>query len=170
MSDLRIQLTKRTDGSALLRCVRADGTATWQRHDGPRARFFPLHDLAHYAVETALGAREGFFGLVAAGWDIAETDGKHARGPLPSEAVAVEQLVGMLGAEGASGATWTAAEFAEQGAAFAASHGLPAPRPVTDDDLARVRRRLAALHARWALLPAGGTLDLPFPTPPADLE
>ena len=29
-----------------------------------------LHDLIHYVVETTLGYREAFFGLLAAGWDI----------------------------------------------------------------------------------------------------
>ena len=32
--------------------------------------FFALHDLTHYAVETVLGFREGFYGLVAAGGEL----------------------------------------------------------------------------------------------------
>ncbi len=80
---LRITLTAHTDGNVVLQCERDDGSATWQRQQGRHARFFPLHDLTHYAVETRLGFRQGFFGLIAAGWDIEDTTGKGRRGPLP---------------------------------------------------------------------------------------
>lgn len=56
----------------------------------PNARFFPLHDLAHYALETVLSATHGFYGLVAAGWEIDDSTSKDTRGPLPDGAVAIE--------------------------------------------------------------------------------
>src|SRR5206468_12372578 len=49
--ELRVQFTKRKDGSVVLRCVRKDGSATWQRHD-KHATFFSYHDLSHFVVET----------------------------------------------------------------------------------------------------------------------
>ena len=52
---LVIAIKKKTDGSASLACRRADGTVTWQRQEGAQGRFFPRHDLTHYAVETVLG-------------------------------------------------------------------------------------------------------------------
>lgn len=76
-----------------------------------------------YALKTVLDAAHGFYGLVAAGWDIADTTGKGTRGPLPDDAVAVEQIVGMFDAERASGNVWSASEFNEYAAAYAASHG-----------------------------------------------
>lgn len=39
-----------------LRCTRADGTVRWQKQPKHGA-FFALHDLTHFAVETALGYR-----------------------------------------------------------------------------------------------------------------
>jgi len=48
---LRVEITKRADGAGVLRCVRDDGSVTWQKHDR-HAAFFALHDLTHYAVET----------------------------------------------------------------------------------------------------------------------
>lgn len=33
---------------------------------------FPAHDMTHYAVETTFGYTEGFFGLVADGWDMSD--------------------------------------------------------------------------------------------------
>ncbi len=72
MNDLLIRIKKNTDGSAALSCLRADGSVTWQRHNGKQGRFFPFHDLTHYAVETVLEHRRGFYGLVAGGWDLTD--------------------------------------------------------------------------------------------------
>jgi hypothetical protein len=47
-------------------------------------------------VESILGFRRGFFGLVAEGWTIEETTGKTARGPIPNDAKEVEYIVGSL--------------------------------------------------------------------------
>src|SRR5688500_15660047 len=103
MPNLLIQITKRPGGGAGLRCTRADGSATWQRQQGRQASFFPLHDLTHYAVETELGFRDGFYGLIAQGWEIDETTGKSARGPLPPGSIVVEHLVGLLDLERTTG-------------------------------------------------------------------
>ena len=83
---MRVQITKKADGSGVLRCVRADGSVTWQKQTDRHAAYFALHDLTHFAVETSLGLRRGFFGLIAEGWDIEDTTGKGTRGPLPPEA------------------------------------------------------------------------------------
>jgi hypothetical protein len=160
---LKIQFTKRTDGSALLRCVRDDGSETWQKQQGDHAIFFPLHDLTHYAVETELGFGRGFYGLIAAGWDIEETTGKTARGPLPDEAIEVEYIVSALAAERASGAVSPAEEFNQLAKTFAGSKGLSQPRPLTDADLTRVRSRMDELFLRWRTLAPGDTLELTFP-------
>lgn len=159
---MRIQLTKRPDGGAVLRCVRPDGSATWQRHEGHRAGFFPRHDLTHYALETVLGCRQGFFGLVAAGWPIADTDGKGAHGPLPAEAIVVEHLVGLLEVESATGADWSAAEFEEQVRVAAPEAAIAAGVRLTAEQLMEIRARRQELHARWASTAPGDTLELPF--------
>ena len=148
---MKIELTKRTDGGSSLRCVRADGSATWQSHHGRQAAFFPVHDLTHLAVESVLGATSGFYSLVAAGWEIEETTGKGARGPIPSDAMRLERLVGLLDLERAGSAHWTAAELNEQ------IGGEPL---IDDEDLERIRARTAELIARWTTLPKGETLVL----------
>ena len=162
MPDLLIRIKKKTDGAAALSCIRADGTTTWQRQDGQLGAFFPLHDLTHYAVETELGFQRGFYGLIAEGWDIADTTGKTARGPLPNEALEVEYFVSAFSAERAGGAIASAAEFNQLAATFANAKGMPPPPPLSDDDLMRVRARFDELALRWRALPLGETLELEF--------
>jgi hypothetical protein len=162
MASLRIQITKRTDGGAVLKCVREDGTETWQKQQGPSAAFFPLHDLTHYAVESELGIPDAFYGLVASGWTIDETGTRGVAARLPADAIFVENVVGTLDSERASGSRWTAGEFNENTARFAAQGGRPAPRALSDDELARIRKRRAELFAQWHELPAGNTLELTF--------
>lgn len=159
---MQITLEKRKDGSVVLRLTRSDGTTDWQKQQGPNAAFFPLHDLTHYAVETELGIRDAFYGLVAAGWTIAET-GEGKRPGMPANALFVENVVGTLDAERASGSRWTAAEFNENTARFAAQGGRPAPRLLTDDELARIRKRRAELFEAWRSLESGASLELQFP-------
>jgi hypothetical protein len=160
---LKIQFTKRKNGGALLKCIRGDDSTTWQRQDDDRAAFFPFHDLTHYAVETELRFSWGFYGLIAAGWDIEDTTGKGTRRPLPHEAVEVEYIVGALGAERAGGAISRAEEFNQLAATFASARGMPSPRALTDEELARVRARIDEFFVRWRTLQPGATLELVFP-------
>ena len=153
MPDLVVRIKKKTDGSAALSCVRADGTTTWQRQEGQLGRFFPLHDLTHLAVESVLGYRRGFFGLLSEGWDFDDTTGKGAKGSLPPEAGEVESIVGRFFVEQASGARWTAEEFCDS-----------LSRKLTEEELARVRRRRSELFAEWAAVEPGGVLNLKFPS------
>lgn len=158
-----IEFAKRKDGNTVLRCLRDDGSTTWQRNENQHARFFPVHDLLHYAIESELGFTQGFFGLIAAGWKIDETTGKSPRGALPEETLEAEHFVSELTAEWNSDTELSAADFNEQTAAFAKARHLPLPRKVTNEQLARVRRRFKELCARWRDLPDGETLRLEFP-------
>lgn len=152
---MRVQITKKGDGAGVLRCIRADGSITWQKQTDRHAAYFALHDLTHFAVETTLGYRRGFFGLIAEGWDIEDTTGKGARGPLPPEAGEVEQLVGLFFAEMASGTIWTMDEFNE----FAAMNGV---RKLSFDEIVRVKKKRSELFQRWSAVEPGATLELPF--------
>jgi hypothetical protein len=166
---LLVRFTKRADGGVVFRCERADGTVTWQRQDGRQAQFFPFHDLRHFAVETTLGFRQGFFGLLAEGWEIADTGGKGSRGRLPDEAVVVEHVVGLFDHERVGGAApLSAAEFNSQLQRLVAAGRIPTAPAFSDAQLAAVRSRIDALHNDWAMLAPGETLTLTFePAAPA---
>jgi hypothetical protein len=147
---LRIEISKRADGMGVLRCTRQDGSLTWQKQVKHGAHF-ALHDLTHYAVETTLGYRRGFFGLIAEGWDVEDTTGKGARGPLPAEAVEVERIVGLFDSERGSGVLWTGDEF----------NGF-APRALTDAEIGSVRSLRSRLFQQWSAIAPGQKLELQF--------
>lgn len=165
---LHIHLKRHADGSASLTCTRRDGSVTWQRLHGPTALVMPIHDLTHFAVETALGFRQGFYGLLADGWEITDFANPWPRGPIPDEALVVELIVGFFDAERRQGEAMTAEAFAAQAAQYVASREavgktIPAGRrQLTDSELGRVRALRDDLLARWAAVPAGGDLDLEF--------
>jgi hypothetical protein len=168
MSGLLIRIKKKADGLAALSCVRADGSVTWQRQEGERGRFFPIHDLTHYAVETILGHRKGFYGLVVEGWDFGDFGAPWPKGRLPADLDPSELIVGFLDTERAGGVEWSANEFNQNAANYYAQHGLPGSCRVTDEQLGRIRGLLRELTARWRALPAGETLELPFKIRKAD--
>lgn len=153
---LLVQITKRADGAGVLRCVRADGSATWQKQSQRHAAFFALHDLTHLAVESTLGIRRGFYGLIAEGWEIDDTTGKSPRGPLPPEAGETEFIVGWLDTERAGGVIWSADDFNRSAAAHS--------RRLTEADLRAIRARRSQLFSQWNALPPGATLELRFET------
>ncbi|PYS52509.1 MAG: hypothetical protein DMG13_15990 [Acidobacteria bacterium] len=157
---MRIQFTKRADGTVIRRCLRPDGSATWERHE-KHADFFSFHDLTHYAVETTLGLRIGFYGLIADGWDISDTTGKGKRGKPPPGAVVVEHIVGLLAQErGGLIPTLSAREFNAQLNEMAGSD--PDRQPLSEEQLVRVRNRIQELHSQWRKVSPGSTLELTF--------
>ena len=160
---LTIRIKKNADGSAALSCTRADGSVTWQRQQGAQGAFFPRHDLTHYAVETVLEHRLGFYSLVASGWDLSDFAAPWPRGRIPSEAGASELIVGFLDTERASGTRWSAEDFNDKTAIHYRDRKIAGEPPtLTDDDLARIRRRRAELFEQWDAVPAGGALELTF--------
>ena len=153
---LKIEIMKRADGAGLLRCTRGDGSVTWQKQSERHAAHFTFHDLTHFALETVLGYEQGFFGLIAAGWDIEDTTGKGTRGALPPEAGEVECVVGLFDAERGSGALWSAEEF-KMFAPWKLSRAL------NDEAIQAVRARRAELFRQWSDVPVGGVLELRYP-------
>jgi hypothetical protein len=165
-----IRIKKGTDGRTALSCIRADGTTTWQRQEGAQATFFPKHDLTHYAVETALGHRQGFYGLVSAGWDFSDFGNPWPRGRLPAEANISEVIVGVLDMERRTGEPASAKELNQRLAEYATENALPQPHEVAEEDLARVRRTRAEVFGKWDAVRPGDALEIPFEVAQANLH
>jgi hypothetical protein len=152
-----IQIKKGRDGPSTLTCVRADGSRTWSKLHP----FFPVHDLTHCAVESVLGFRQAFFGLIAAGRDIGGTERA-----LPAEALWAENIVGLLDRERGAGERCTAETFNAWLGEALAKQGQPPCRLLADAELDGIRTLRDALTAQWRAVPPGGTLDVPFPASP----
>lgn len=142
-----------------LRCIRRDGSEASAQM--PRQGILP-HDLIHYVVESALGTRHGFLGLVAAGQDISflmeYLHDPHNRAAA-DEAIQVEALVESLQAQLWSG-TFDEAMFAEglQGACVARGRAVP---DLSGVDVRRaLYERVLELNERWQQVPFHGSLEL----------
>ena len=155
---LDIRLTMRDPATYVISCRRPDGTVTWQKQLGGKASFFPLHDLTHYAVETVLGYRSGFYGLVAQGWNVTDFGAPWPRGRLPADADPAEFIVGFLDAERASRDQWSAEELNDK----LRLHGVPDSRFVTEAQLQAIRALRGELFERWRAVVPGAALELTF--------
>jgi hypothetical protein len=168
VADLLIRFKKHPDASASITCTRRDGSVTWQRQRGSLGVVFPPHDLTHYAVETTLAFRRGFFGLLADGWEITDFVAPWPRGPIPAEAQEVELLVGFFQQDLRSAVPWTVDEFTQHAETFVAASAarkhktIAAPRTMSIDDLARVRKVRDALLEQWNALASGDEVLLLF--------
>jgi hypothetical protein len=157
---MTIRIKKCADDRTALSCIRADGTTTWQRLEGGQARFFPHHDLTHYAVETVLGFREGFYGLVSAGWDLSDFGSPWPRGTIPPQAGIAEMIVGFFDLERRMGENGSADDLNRMLSEYSVERGLPSQRQLTEEDLAAVRAMRAELFARWAAVERGNALEV----------
>ena len=160
MPSLQVNLKKISAERTSLHCRRPDGTDTWSRVHP----YYPRHDLSHFAVETALRLRHGFFGLIASGWKLGDFIQKSAAARLPLEAIQAECAVGVTELLANTGAP-SLAEWQEALDESVAGQNLPPFRRVSDEEYARLNSLRAALLQQWAALPVGGTLTLDFVLP-----
>lgn len=161
MPSLQVNLKKISAERASLHCRRPDGTETWSRVHP----FYPGHDLTHYSVESALGLKHGFFGLIASGWELSDFIQRSVAARLPTEAFWSECAVGVTELLNHGGAPANPPAFAEWEEALQqsiAGQGLPAFRGVHEAEYARLNELRATLLRRWSKLPTGETLTLDF--------
>ncbi len=158
---MQVRFKKGSGGPDTLHCTRADGTQTWATI--PEG-FGPMHDLGHYAVETTLGLRNGFYGLLAQGYDLSAFVEEDPRTWLEAEGLLAETLVMALQYELAGVAE---PETFMEGVA-SACRGLHIAAPeLTSDQIDRMRARLGELLTQWRALSPGESLTLTYePVPP----
>jgi hypothetical protein len=127
------------------------------------------HDLVHLLVETAFGLKNGFWGRVDAGVDVARlnADANRKGGPGKYAGFGPDQAELYI-AEFLAGTRWRDAELTNVQLAAALARMLPRLAPVSTDRILSIRSTLDRLCARWAALVPKGTLEARFD--PADLE
>ena len=163
MPSLSLRFRNRADANAQLVLTREDGSFT-AGDIGPPMGYGPAHDLAHYVVESTLGLAEGFLGLVASGWDIADFEVKGMAAGLPSEALYAETAAGQLSTEHMLGQPSSADDFNwAMRAKLESSNRLDFVAPTIEPALLEeMRARLMALHCEWYGVAPGGVLELEF--------
>jgi hypothetical protein len=159
---IQCRLTKVANAPAVLTLVRTNGTRTTARIGEPGGDG-PVHDLAQFVVERALGLTGGFLGLRGAGWKAREFDTPVAVRRSETDAVLAECVARQLSRDERAPEPQSVDMFNAR-IAWAARRMHPdfAPPCLTDAQLAGMRRELHELRTRWAALPIGGTLDLAF--------
>jgi len=155
-----VRFTKGDGKPDTLTCIRDDGSRTWSPVG---AGVGVEHDLAHYAVETTLGFREAFLGMLEAGRDIDDFGTRDGRkDTYPHEALLAESLVSLVQISVSQTTPLTVAGIQEQLTAVCANSGLGEP-DIADGDIDRARVTLLGLMARFRELSPGTSMDLPFP-------
>ncbi len=159
MGNLKITMTKKSSGESAIACVREDGSVTWQRHSHA---FFPLHDLTHFAVETTLGLKHGFFGLLADGWDIGDFGRRKIPEHARHDALLAETLTGLLDQERGTGVVPDVEGFNQALESALEGVKLESDRRLSKRELDQIRARFLELAGLWARTPAGGRVELEF--------
>ena len=159
MPKLMVRFTRGKDKKDVLSVVREDGSKSWQHQQAG----IPKHDLAHYAVESTLGLRDAFYGLLAQGWDIERLTDRDVRSILPPEGLWSEFVVGLVQTERLSAEPLSAVEFNEMLEKEKENSGLKFARELTDDQLHRIRETYSTAYSRWRTLQPGESMTLDFP-------
>jgi len=159
---MTIRFTKGQGKRDTLAIIRDDGTSTWSA----LTPGFATHDFMHYALETALGCKDAFLGLVGRGLAIesfGEVDPATRQKPqLPAEAIYAETTVQTLWQY------WMAGDWPEAGALSDLleiawqQFGMPAPERITTEQLSHVREIFMGLVSRWERVLPGETLEVTF--------
>jgi hypothetical protein len=158
MPKLKIKFTRGKDKKDVLAVFREDGSTSWQHQQAG----IPVHDLTHFAVESNLGLKNGFYGLLAQGWDISRLTAKDVRAILPPEGLWTELVVGLIQTERLSPEPLSAQEFNDLLTKEQTERGLKIDRVLKDEELNRIRLSFLDLYSRWRQLQPGQTLDLEF--------
>lgn len=159
---MTIRFSKGQGKRDTLTVVRDDGTSTWSA----LTPGFATHDFMHYALETTLGYKDAFLGLVGSGLaieDFGEVDPATGRKPqLPAEAIVAETTVQTLWQY------WMTGDWPDAGALSDLleiawrQFDLPAPERITSEQLHKTREVFEGVLRQWEQVPPGRSLELTF--------
>lgn len=155
---MQLRFTKNNGKPHILLFKRDDGTETWMVSDD----FFVRHDLSHYAIETTLGYRKAFMGMLNDGMDIKDFEDRNKRKNIliSPEAVYAENMANLFLMELAQGET---EDFNQVLADSFINMGVvEVPVRLSVAELDAIRSLLRRLLGEWTELPAGQTMILEF--------
>jgi len=140
-------------------CVRADGTQT----DTELSSNCVYHDLAHFAVESQMGFRDGYWGKIAEGFDFSTYNLPDETRPfsISEEGYHAEYLATLVQTAASSGGWNDAYETMLRTASNTA--GLPFPDSLPTEKRDSLVNYTKMLYQQWDWLPVSAALELYFP-------
>ena len=154
---MEISFIKSENDQHIISCKRKDGSVTWMHN----SRFFIMHDLIHYSVETTLNLRTAFYGMLSSGTDIRDFNVPKERRTvqLSNEAIFAEQMVNLLGIEHTQGRIENFIQLLMDACRKDAIKILP---DLKETDLNKIRISVEQLMQQWNDLIPGETIILIF--------
>lgn len=140
-----IEFTKTSDERHSVRIVRRDGSTDAVELD---SRSLLRHDFAHFAVETKVPIREGFWGSVAAG------------APLTGDSIVGDEAEL---AESLAGPVQTLMRLESEVSHYLQVLQRVMPAPATEDLAVRIHESVRQLRGHWRATPYRGTMSIHWP-------
>lgn len=136
---------------------RPDGSETWRTY---QSQSLVYHDFIHFAVESVVHLKNGFFGLLASGMNINDFEemSKPATETLPLESIQVEFIVGTFQLE-MQDHRW-GKDFNENLKTMCELKEVQPPSPLSEEQQSEIRTIFHELWARWKVLPVGEEVTL----------
>ena len=155
-----IRLTRLSNERHRFEIVRDDGTR--EAHE-LESRSTLLHDLAHYAVEVEAGLMDSFYGRLARGLAYSQlvTMPAQSAEAMQTELVVVQVQNSFRHGDDAPMRP-PQADALRIASGFTAMGSEP-PEWLTDDFIARVRKRLRSVQGQWRATPFHQAMELAFP-------
>ena len=157
-----LNFKKYKDKASTLSCTRSDGSICWTQ----LRPNFEDHDLAHYAVETILGYKEAFYGLVDQGYEIGDFELPREQRPvdllphnLPLESLQTEHMVNLLMIEHRN--SGDPADYIKTLSKILSEKEIPFPKGLNEESLQNIRSLFHQLAEDWLALPPGEVMELP---------
>ncbi len=160
---MTITLKKMITKPSILTIVRNDGTSTWSKlHRG-----LETHDLAHYAVESALNFTKAFYGIINEGYKVSDFALPKEQRPfavrpenLHPDALITEHIVNMLEIELLNSGYND--HFIEELESILKNNNLDFPHNLNDETLKEIRKVYHNLYNQWLVLTEGQELSIDF--------
>ncbi|PJZ70714.1 hypothetical protein CH373_07240 [Leptospira perolatii] len=152
---MEIKIFKREKRNLLV-CTKQDGS--FEKSDlGPNT---PIHDLAHFIVESYFGLKQGFFGNIYQGYSVSELSTKEIIRTLPIESLVSELLARTLQS------LWSGActdhEFQVLIQSEFRIYSISYPLEISNEDVWELYLQYDDLVSRWNRLKEGDHIVLEF--------
>jgi hypothetical protein len=144
---MEIRFTKGRDKPGIFTCIRKDGSLSWCNVNYQQIE----HNFIHYAVETILNIKDGFYGIIGRGLGLEDFDHEIKEGSLASSGIKkAEYMAYLLQKEIKDDRIYP--DFNTVLSELLVSKGLEVIEPLTNIQLAAIRKTVKRLMVAWGQL------------------